>query len=311
MREKRIAKSSPEFDRVENQWWNTNSALLERVWALSYPLQKAIRYHYLKKAKEFLKRGNDKSLIWEVGCGTGWVCRMIADKDFNIIGTDFSTSQIETAIEQAKKFNKEQYCKYKVSDASSIVTGHNGIVISAMLHHLTEEELKAFFRIIESQNRGVKVFLYEPVFTQPNSDNGKLYAWLFKLVIRIYVRAVDMILKLTGRKDVQLVSATNNLWIEADKNGWFLSPKEVPFYEDELNQYLEPHFIINKKYFVNSTDYTIAQNLIFYKKENPGFFYTQIILRIATLLDKVFFKLNFRAISKGQYFFCCYELTKK
>ena len=180
-----------------------------------------------------------------------------------------------------------------------------------MLHHLTEEELNVFFKVIKAQNKGVRVFLYEPVFTQSNSDNGKVFAQLIKLVIRIYVKAVDLLLNLTGSKDEQLFSTTSNLWVEADKNGWFLSPKEIPFYEEELNQYLEPHFIINKKYFVNSTDYTIAQNLVFYKKENPGFFYTHIILGIATVLDKIFFKLNFRAISKGQYFFCCYELIKK
>jgi 2-polyprenyl-3-methyl-5-hydroxy-6-metoxy-1,4-benzoquinol methylase len=311
MRTKRIVKSSPEFDTVENRWWNTNSALLEKVWAHTYTLQRAIRYPYLKKAKQFLQSESDKIIIWEVGCGTGWVCRMIADKDFHIIGTDFSTAQIQTAIEQAEKFNKQQYCQYKVSDASSIVSGHNGIVISAMLHHLTDEELKGFFKVIELQDPGTKVFLYEPVFTQSNSDRGKAIAWLFKLVMRIYVKIVDLLVKLTGKKDESLIQATNNLWVEADKNGWFLSPKEVPFYEDELRSYLEPHFTIHRSYFVNGTDFTIAQNLVFYQMENPSFFYTRFILPIATTLDKIFFRLNFRSISKGQYFFCCYELIKK
>jgi SAM-dependent methyltransferase len=311
MRTKRIVKSSPEFDSVENRWWNTNSALLEKVWAQTYTLQKAIRYPYLKKAKKFLNVGNGKTVIWEVGCGTGWVCRLIADRDFNIVGTDFSTAQIETAIIQAKKFNKDGYCQYKVSDASAVITGHNGIVISAMLHHLTEEELDGFFKVIEVQEQGMKVFLYEPVFIQSSSERGKLFARVFKQLIGVYVRTVELILKLTGTKDKQLVDATNNLWVDADKHGWFLSPKEIPFYEDELSQYLEPHFTIHKKYFVNATDFTIAQNLVLYKNENPGFFYTRVILPIATMLDKIFFRLNFRSVSKGQYFFCCYELIKK
>ena len=311
MRTSRINESTEDIDQLENQWWNDNSELIEKIWAHTYSLQKCIRYPYLKKAKTFLLGDGGKKTIWEVGCGTGWVCRMIADKDLNVVGTDFAKAQIDTATRLAVAFNKQSFCKYEVSDASSVIEGHDGIVISALLHHLTKVELEGFFKVMAAQRKGVKLFLYEPVFIQSTSDSGKVSATIVKTAIKIFNKVTSSLVKTMGSENKVLMEQANTIFNQAEVNGWFISPKEIPFYEDELNGYLDPLFTVNDKYFVNSTDFMLAQSLVLNNMENPPFIFTKVLLPIATFLDRSFFKTNFRSISKGQYFFCCYELTKK
>ena len=83
---------------------------------MNYEFQRIIRLPYLKKMKKFFMSDIKKTplIILEVGCGTGWVCRMIADEDLHIIGTDFSTGQLSIAKEQAKLFNKIKFCTYEI-----------------------------------------------------------------------------------------------------------------------------------------------------------------------------------------------------
>lgn len=311
MRTQRLFESTPELDASENTWWNANSEVIEKTWAHTYSMQRSIRLHYLKKAKKFLQDGNEKKTIWEVGCGTGWVCRMIADKDFHVIGTDFSKAQIDTAKEMAHVFKKTDYCTYKVADASTVVEGHDDIFIHALLHHLTEVELKGFFKIFDTQPSGSRVFMYEPVFTEAYSDKKSIAALLFKKFIGAFRRSVNLLIQLTGKRNNALISEVQLLSKQADEKGWFLSPKEVPFYEDELENYLNKIFTIQKKYFVNYTDYAIAQSLVFYGINESNFIFRNIIFPISRWLDTTFFKLDFRSATQGQYFFCCYELIKR
>jgi SAM-dependent methyltransferase len=310
MRTERIVKSSKELDAVENDWWNRNSATVEKIWAHTYPLQQAIRLPYMKRAKEFLKNKNGKTVIWEVGCGTGWVCRLIAGEDFHIHGTDFSQAQIDTAKALAKKFNKDAYCRYEVTDASTLVQGHNGIVISALLHHLTETELEGFFKVMDVQPKGTRVFLYEPVFIK-HTEGGSAGAAIWKGLSKIFRKISLLLIKATGKRNDKLIADSDALFHQADRENWFLSPKEVPFYEDEINKYFDRYFTVRNQYFVNDADFELAQHLMYYGHENPGFFFTGIILPIATWMDRVFFSTNFRSVSKGRYFFCCYECVVK
>jgi SAM-dependent methyltransferase len=311
MRTERISKSSEEIDISENKWWNENSAIIETIWAHTYTLQRSIRYPYLKRAKAFLQPDDRKKLIWEVGCGTGWVCRMIAGEKFHIIGTDFSQAQIDKAIAEAIRFHKDKYCAYRVSDASSVIEDHDGIFIHAILHHLSQEELRGFFKLIEAQKKGTRVFLYEPVFPQAASDKVSVSALAMKKLIGGFRKVSNLLIRASGKRNDGLIARTEAMSEQAERNGWFLSPKEVPFYENELDNLLRPYFDIHAKYFVNMTDYTLAMSLVLHDKGEPGFLFKRIILPLATWLDKMFFKLDFRSVTRGQYFFCCYELVRK
>ena len=151
MREKRIKSNDAELDRKEMEWWDANAEIIEKIWALNFDFQKLIRLPYLKKAKHFFitNSANKPLNILEVGCGTGWVGRMIADENLHITGTDFSEAQLKIAKEEAKRFNKEDFCKYQLASSTIVSKDLDGIILHAILHHFTEEELMTFFNELE------------------------------------------------------------------------------------------------------------------------------------------------------------------
>ncbi len=311
MRKERVVQSTPALDQQENTWWNENAQTIEQVWAHSLEIQKLIRLPYLNRAKAFFAESHPKSTIWEIGCGTGWVCRLIADQNFHVIGTDFSAAQIELAKQSAVRDQKDQYCKYLLTDATTQVEGHTGILIHALLHHLSKEELAGFFAMIQKQKSGTKVFMYEPTFTEATHPQGRLWALLFKQVLRGFRGFAHLAIKLMGQKQEHLSDSIDRLFAKAKDNAWFLSPKEVPFYETELNEYLERYFRIEKRYFVNYTDLDLAQTLVIHQLDKPNFFISKVLAPLATGLDRIFFTLNFRSVTPGQYFYQCIEMTIK
>ena len=92
MRTERIVVSTKELDELEKEWWNSNAETIEKIWAQNLDLQKQIRLFYLSRMKKFFLTGTNKKpfKVLEIGCGTGWVGRLIAGPGLHIIGTDFS-----------------------------------------------------------------------------------------------------------------------------------------------------------------------------------------------------------------------------
>ena len=313
MRLKRIEISTTELNRIENEWWNTNSDLIEIIWANSFELQQAIRLPYLKRMKSFFLDTAKQTpvKILEIGCGTGWVGRLVADESLHIIGTDFSESQINRAKEEAKRFNKDKFCQYELSDASTFTKDVDGVLIHAVLHHLSTEELNTFFNEFSKLKKGTKVFFYEPVFFEPNTKTGLLEKALNRAILFIKKYAFQQIEK-TNAINKQLLSEWNKIYDDATKNGWYISPKEVPFYETEFLDYLHKYGIIKQQFIVNHTDLDIAQKLTLHNMHKPGKLYTQFIIPAVIMLEKQLFKRNFRPfIYRDQHLFVCYELIIK
>ena len=248
MRTTRIDISSSNLDKLEKDWWNKNAALIERIWALNYDMQKLIRLPYLTKMKNFFLKGREgkQSNILEIGCGSGWVGRLVADESFKVLGTDFSEQQLEIAKKQAVLNNKSKYCSYELADASTFEKDFDGIVIHALLHHLSKEELNVFFSQLSKIKAGTKVYMYEPVFIKPLIGKPSLTDKILnKIITKLKSFSINKAKK-NGDLDILLQSGVENLYKEARANGWYLSPKEVPFYEDELSNYLQPLFNIEK-----------------------------------------------------------------
>lgn len=314
MRTNRIDISSINLDKLEMDWWNKNAALIERIWALNYDMQKLIRLPYLTKMKSFFLKGrNDKHVnILEIGCGSGWVCRLVADESFKVLGTDFSEQQLEIAKKQAVLNNKSKYCSYELADASTFEKDFDGIVIHALLHHLSKVELNVFFSQLSKIKAGTKVYMYEPVFIKPQIGKPSLTDRILnKIITKLKSFSINKAKK-NGGLDILLQSGVENLYKEARANGWYLSPKEVPFYEDELSNYLQPLFDIEKKYIVNRTDLEIAQALMLNKIEKPDFLYSKLLIPFSIWLDSISFKGNFtNYIQPLQHQFVCLELIRK
>jgi SAM-dependent methyltransferase len=314
MRTNRIDISTPNLDKQEMDWWNFNANLIEKIWALNYDMQMLIRLPYLSKMKRFFFKGNkSKQLnILEIGCGSGWVCRLVADDSFKVLGTDFSKEQIDIAKKEAILFNKNKYCNYEIADASTFEKDFDGVVIHALLHHLSKEELSVFFNQLAKIKSGTKVYIYEPTFMKPLSGVPSYKDKLInKIITKLKSFAINKAQKI-GKSDSNLQTGVENLYKEARENGWYLSPKEVPFYEEELLNYLQPLFNIEKKYIVNRTDLEIAQALMLNKIEKPNFLYSKILIPLSTWLDAIAFKGNYTSyIQPLQHQFVCLELIKK
>jgi 2-polyprenyl-3-methyl-5-hydroxy-6-metoxy-1,4-benzoquinol methylase len=299
------------LDKLENVWWNENANTIEQIWGLSHEAQTLIRLPYLRGAKAFFTGDGQKSVIWEVGCGTGWVCRLIADDDLHVIGTDFSQAQIDLANESAKSFGKDHFCQYVVANASTKVEGYQGILIHALLHHLSREELTEFFRVIEHQKPGTKVFIYEPTFVQARNMTGRWIALLAKTFLKLYRLSSIALIRLAGTKQETLSNEVSRLFAIAETNSWFLSPKEIPFNEDELDEFITTHFDVQRSYFVNHLDLELAQEMALNGITRPGPLFSKLVVPVATAIDRLFFALNFRSVSKDQYFYKCFELITK
>jgi SAM-dependent methyltransferase len=314
LREQRIKQSDAELDQQEMDWWNTNAATIEKIWALNLELQKIIRRPYLKRMKRFFTADatHKPVKILEIGCGSGWVCRMVANEDFNVIGTDFSASQLAIAREQARFYQKEKFCRYELADASSFNKNIDGVVIHALLHHLSTHELTTFFGQLAKIPTGTKVFMYEPVFM--NRHEGKP-SWQDKMLNKIITKLKFFSInraRSIGEPDRELSKAMENIFEDAKNYGWYISPKEVPFYQAELHAYLEPFFTIQKEYLVNKTDLAIAQELILNKVDRPGFLFSKVLIPLSAWLDKLAFKGKFTFyISPWEHQFVCFELIKK
>ncbi len=71
----------------------------------------------------------------------------------------------------AKQFNKEKYCAYELADASSFKKEVDGVVIHALLHHLSANELKKFFTQFAVKNRYKSFCLRAPLFCKAARKN--------------------------------------------------------------------------------------------------------------------------------------------
>ncbi|MBL0742455.1 class I SAM-dependent methyltransferase [Chryseolinea lacunae] len=313
MRTERIIDSDAALDLEEMQWWDANAGTIEKIWAQNIHYQKAIRLGYLSRMKRFFQHGkNGQVNILEVGCGSGWVGRLVADDQLHIIGTDFSSGQLAIAEKNARVWHKEKFCRYELADASTFKQNVDGVLIHALLHHLSHRELTVFFEQLAQVASGTRIFIYEPVFYTPSTEEASVYD-------RIINRLKNMLRNFALRKisksptdDRALTEAMNKINNDADQNGWYISPKEVPFYDGELEKYLGSFCTLQNKYIVNKTELDIAQAMSLKGIEKPGDLFTGIVLPLASWLDKLSFSGNFkRFIYPHQHLFVCFEWIRK
>ncbi len=258
-----------ELDSLELNWWNSNAEIVSKVWEMHEELSNSIRKNYLKKAKSFLSNDTKCARALELGCGSGWVGQSIAGPRLNIIGIDFSENQIKLATANAKRRGLDDYCQYQVSSSfSRYRDGIDGVLIHCFLHHLNEMEIEEILNALSSLRKGTRIWIYEPAFysKQRHSNMESLSRStricrdvslsILTFLTRIYSR-FDLIDKTTYEEFLELCR-------QADKNGWYLSPKEIPFDVDEFSSHLKKHFYIKNHYWGNIyiIGWTFESNLL-------------------------------------------------
>jgi SAM-dependent methyltransferase len=136
----------------------------EEIWNWSSPAGKLRWARRCRLFKEFI--GNHKSLVLEIGCGTGLFTKELAETDNQIVAIDIS----DALIEKAKERVHAQNVKFVVDNAYKTKFRSNYydfIVGSSSLHHLdVDAALKEFSRILKPGG-GI-------MFTEPNMMNPQI-----------------------------------------------------------------------------------------------------------------------------------------
>lgn len=151
----------------------------EAVWNWSSPAGKLRWARRCDLFKAFI--GSHKSLVLEIGCGTGLFTKELAATDNTIIAIDIA----EALIKKAKERVHAQNVQFVVGNAYQTnfkSSSYDFIVGSSCLHHLeVDSALKEFSRILKPGGR--------MMFTEPNMMNPQVA--LIKNVPAIKRRAGD------------------------------------------------------------------------------------------------------------------------
>lgn len=136
----------------------------EEIWNWSTPAGKIRWARRCRLFKEFI--GSNKSLVLEIGCGTGLFTKELAVTDNNITAIDISDALIKKAKERVHAKN----VKFVVGNAYKTnfkPNSYDFIVGSSSLHHLeVDSALKEFLRILKPGG-GI-------MFTEPNMLNPQV-----------------------------------------------------------------------------------------------------------------------------------------
>ncbi|MFL5494124.1 MAG: class I SAM-dependent methyltransferase [Gemmatimonadales bacterium] len=172
--------------QAELEWWDKFADVMAKQWNLTPAMNRAIRWEYERDYEEFLFRPGGTLL--DVGCGTGVRTHALAKRGMRVDGIDFSQSQLDLAVEIARREGvpgMEFFRRDIVNDEwGGRFSQYDSVFVCALLHHLTYEELdRVFDRIARSVAPGGHVYLYEPLVTRPRSRIRRLafgavdFAW--------------------------------------------------------------------------------------------------------------------------------------
>ena len=312
----RPKKSSAEMDKLENIWWNSNSNIIEKVWVFSEDVNISYRKPYVSRAALFFKENVKESKILDLGCGSGWFGRMIADKDIEYYGMDFSSTQIDIANSKKQKVLNKNYLNYycindfkKINNISSIT----GVVIHAFLHHLYWEELYLLFdELAEILPNDCKFFITEPIY--PNQNNIKYISKEEENSNIEFVKAYRLKLDLIKNElinknlyDTKTEYELMKLCMESNQNGFFLSPKEVPFKLNEFQTFLTKYLKIEKQYHCGVLNLETAQLIERINTKELQEHYSRLLFPIANSLDKNLLNNYYFETNQNNYLFTVFE----
>ncbi len=271
--------TSAELDTLEHNWWNDHSEVIVSVWEMDTAYQNIIRKHYMQDAKKFFSKSGEIK-IFEPGCGSGWVGQMIANDNLSIIGTDFSKTQIDLSKQSAANKSLSAYCNYHEMQSNEwpqSAATCDGILLHSFLHHLNGQELDSFFEDIKkSFPSGTKIWMFEPCFYDGKQGDGLSIDWLRSKIERIGQKIVLLANRFLEKRDLldtETLTKFKTLETDAQKNSYYLSPKEVPFdvvdYRNYLSNYMridyEKWAIINLVgwvFYINLTKDKTLRNIL-------------------------------------------------
>ena len=110
----------------------------------------------------------ERNLILDLGCGTGTLTELLAEKGYDMIGVDSSADMLELAMEKRDSMGHETL--YLLQDMRELeLYGTVGTVVSvcdSLNYILSEEELLQVFRLVENYlfPEGIFIFDFNTVY---------------------------------------------------------------------------------------------------------------------------------------------------
>lgn len=313
----RLEAPDPQIDDEEEAWWNSNAATVEAIWAMAMPVRRTIRTPYLARARRFFLEGSSEQPMrcLEVGCGSGWVGRMLAAPgEISVIGLDIAAEQIRLARENARGEGLAAATEYRCQNLSDFTVQDAGsvqcVLIHAILHHLSWQEIRSVLKGLQALGRGTRIFVYEPVYlADPLSLLAESSATLEgqKMAGRSK-RETDRFQRLfRPARDRSLMKQVEALAADAHRQNRILSPKEVVFPEKELIGALEEIGEIRGRRLCNFTSLPTAQYATCLRNPFLQRLFAATVLRRSVALDERLFTRGLIPLITREYVFMGYE----
>lgn len=121
-----------------------------------------------EKRQEADSLKEERNLILDLGCGTGTLTELLAEKGYDMIGVDSSADMLELAMEKRDSMGHETL--YLLQDMRELeLYGTVGTVVSvcdSLNYILSEEELLQVFRLVENYlfPEGIFIFDFNTVY---------------------------------------------------------------------------------------------------------------------------------------------------
>lgn len=255
-------------DALEEAWWNAHADIVDSVWAMPEPLRSAVRRPYLQRAAKFLTAHakKDPAEILEVGCGSGWVGQLIAKPGkLHVTGIDLSERQLELAEQGATRQGLQACCHYERANLADYIVREqgrfHGVLLHAILHHLSWEEMDNVLAEIARIGKGARVYIYEPVHLERRPPAP---AWL-KRCMWLPLKAAQKKAAHYGTVgETEKISALQAMCGESRQKNWVLSPKEIVFSEQDLLKWLAKSLTVERFYLCNYVSVPVAQAACFH-----------------------------------------------
>jgi len=313
---KRPQKSSKLIDQLEEKWWNSTGDFIEDIWGLPDELCLAYRQEYVLRAKKSFLEDKENVKILDLGCGTGWFGRIIADKNVFYHGIDFSDKQIQIAQQKAKGKQNESFLRYtKTTNIKHIenINDFDGIIINAFLHHLCKNELIALFDEIKLNFKsGTKIFVMEP--TYPTNKVKSNITTIDHIKADMVMNIISRVKKYSIENqnfDTEKEQKLQDLITESNENGFFFSPKEVPFTFEEIEELLSKYTQMKQYFHLGVNDFSFLQMLSFVKDENFRKGMLQEIFPILKQIDEQLIEKSYYFNGTNNYIFTCFVCVLK
>lgn len=280
-----------EIDRAEREWWENFSEIEERItWVQTPSIQRVLRGRYLR---EIVKLTPPQGKILELGCGTGWLCHLLARLGASsVCGVDFSPAQIARAETEAATQGLRGVrfvCTDGTSEFGKLGGPFDCVVVHGFLHHLNATEIRRTLAGIPGllTPKGVLI-VFEPIrhaFFAPERTPSRWVQWQLWLA-KLAQRGQLAGWRKTNSEEMRWRDLLARRNVGIGPHG--PSPKEMPFEPAELEAYLESHFVIRQRRHAMALSHQVAQEWLLRRCANPlsTRMLLPVVVRVAAWLDR-------------------------